>query len=384
MKKETILVHTGRPKEAGPVNVAVQHASTITFESVAAFEAARRGVYDSRDLYYGLFGTQTALAFEDAVARLEGGHRALALPSGLAAITATFFAFAHSGDHVLVPDSVYGPVREFCDTILQRSGIETTYYDPAAGSGILALIRADTKLIYLESPGSLTFEVQDVPAIARVARERGIVTALDNTWATPLFFSAFDHGVDVSLHAATKYIGGHSDVMSGVAVTTAGVHRAVRQAAGRLGFAAGPDDCFLALRGLRTLAVRLRRHEASGFTLAAWLRAHPQVRTVLHPGLPGAPGHELWKRDFSGAAGLFAFILRGGSDAAARFAEALQLFAIGASWGGYESLVMIARPPRSATTLPYDGASESLVRLSVGLEDPGDLIDDLAQAFQRI
>ena len=381
MKKETLLVRAGRPKQHGPVNVPVQRASTITFETVAQFEAARRGVYDSTELYYGLFGTQTAFAFEEAIAQLEGGYRALAFPSGLAAITASFFAFAGNGDHVLVPDSAYGPVREFCDTTLRASGVETTYYDPHAGAGILEWVRSNTKLIYLESPGSLTFEVQDVPAIANVARERGITTALDNTWATPLFFSAFDHGVDISLHAATKYIGGHSDVMSGVAVTNERVHRALRQAAGRLGFSASPDDCYLALRGLRTLGVRLRRHEASALRVATWLRQARNVREVLHPGLDGARGNAIWKRDFSGASGLFAFILTARPEDAARFVEALQLFAIGASWGGYESLVMLCRPPRSATALPYDRDNEALIRLNIGLEDPDDLIEDLARAF---
>jgi cystathionine beta-lyase len=384
MRKDTVLAHSGRSHERpGPINVPVYRASTVAFESVEATERATQTRYDG--LYYGRFGTPTTFALEETVAQLEGGYRGIAVSSGLAAIAATIQAFAKSGDHILVPDSAYGPVRHLCDTVLSGLGIETTYYDPMLGAAIEPLVRANTRLVYLESPGSLTFEVQDIPAILAVARKRGIPTAIDNTWATPYYYSAVAAGIDVSLHSGTKYIGGHSDLLLGVIVTSKAVYEKVRSTVVALGFSVGADDAYLGLRGLRTLAVRLERHNASGIAVATWLEAQPQVARVLHPAFPSCPGHEFWRRDFSGASGLFSFVLQPGlsNESVRACIDGLELFSIGYSWGGYESLALLAHVAnvRTATRWTEPGA---VVRLHVGLEDPGDLIADLAAGLARL
>ena len=378
------LASAGRSHGASavPVNPPVVRASTFLFEKLADFEEASRHPFDGP--FYGRVGTPTTFAFEQAIAELEGGHRSIAASSGVAAISAVLLAFLDNGDHLLVVDTVYDPVRRFCNRMLARLGIETTFYDPAAGAGIGELIRPNTKLVYLESPGSGTFEVQDVRAIVAAAKAAGARTAIDNTWATPLFFRPLDHGIDVSIHAATKYIVGHSDAMLGVVTANAETYDAVRRATQDLGACAGLEECNLGLRGLRTLAVRLRQHEASALTLARWLERQPQVARVLHPALPSSPGHEFWKRDFSGSSGLFSIELASREPEAARsFIDALSMFRIGFSWGGYESLVLPTHPGKSRS-LPLWSGRGPIVRLQIGLEDTGDLRADLAQALARL
>ena len=386
MKKDTLLGQVGRDRKGrGPVNPSLQRASTILFNSIDEFDAAHRTRSERNELFYGTYGTETTFAFTTAVAALEDAYGAIAVSSGLAAITATLQAFLGSGDHVLVPDSVYGPVRLACDGILRDLGIETTYYDPLIGGDVAKLIQQNTRLVYLESPGSMTFEVQDVPAIVAAAKARSVPTAIDNTWATGYFFNALAHGVDVSIHAVTKYIAGHSDLVLGAIVTKETYFSKVRKAVISLGYSASPDDCWLALRGLRTLGVRLRAHEARAAVVAAFLSSVPEVETVLYPALAGAPGHELWKRDFTGACGLFSFVFdRSISERQAiAFIESLQLFSIGASWGGFESLALLLRPGR-IRTLPTWKNRGPLVRLHVGLEDAGDLVDDLEQSLREL
>jgi cysteine-S-conjugate beta-lyase len=322
-------------------------------------------------------------ALADALTELEpGAAGTLLYPSGVAAIAAGLLALLSPGDHLLMVDSAYDPTRSLCDGLLKRMGIATTYYDPLIGAGIAALIQPETKLIFLESPGSLTFEVQDIPAITAVARAAGVVTMIDNTWATPLLFPALSHGVDVSMMSLTKYVGGHSDAMMGSLTATPALWERLRNGTYQLGQAVSPDDCALMLRGLRTLDVRIARQGTSALSIAQWLATRAEVGRVLHPALPDCPGHAHFARDFAGPSGLFSFTLKDADKAArARFIDALSLFGIGFSWGGFESLVAPANPPRSAVPWTGDGA---LVRLSIGLEDAGDLIADLARGFAAI
>jgi len=379
MKKDTLLVHGGRAA-TGPVNPPVSRASTILFKDLAAYDATRGDRFGA--LRYGIHGTDTLFALEQALTRLEGCHRAIVLPSGLAAITAALTAVVKAGDHLLMVDTVYGPTRVYCDGLLSRNGVETTYYDPLIGAGIAGLIRDNTRAIFCESPGSLTFEVQDVPAIAKVAQARSIPVLLDNTWASPLFFDALAHGVDISIQAATKYLCGHSDVMMGTIATTEQWWRPVRDIVADVGFSTSPDDCYLVLRGMRTLGVRMRHQMQSALTVARWLQTQPDVRRVLHPGLPDDSGHALWSRDFTGSSALFGVELAASSQAAlTAFIDTLELFGIGASWGGYESLALPARFTRTARPFPLSG---TLVRLHIGLEDPDDLIADLAKALSAL
>ena len=380
----TRVAHLGRTprRHLGAVNTPVYRASTILFERVADLEQAARGEHPG--LTYGLHGLPTVTDFQDALAALEGGHAALAVPSGLTATTLPLLALARPGDHVLVTDVVYGPTRRFCDNHLRRLGIEVTYYDPSIGAGIEALFRPQTRLVFLESPGSLTFEVQDVPAICAVARARGAHTIFDNTWATPLGFQAFAHGVDISVHAATKYIGGHSDVLLGAIVSGADTYPALRRLWTDMGIAPSTDDCFLGLRGLRTLALRLARHQDSALKVATWLRDRPEVAEVLYPALPGARGHALWQRDFKAASGLFGVVLQPVDKARIdAMLDGMGLFAMGWSWGGYESLIIPTWPARTRTATQWNAAGPCL-RLHVGLEDPDDLIADLAGGFARL
>jgi cystathionine beta-lyase len=397
LREATRLAHLGNDphRHHGIVNPPVYHASTILYPDYEAYKRRYDGDRRYTSVTYGLNGTPTTFALADAVAAIEGGHKAVAVSSGLAAIALALCAFTKGGDHLLVTDTAYGPTRTFCDKVLTRYGVETTYYDPLAGAGIVKLFRPNTRAVFLEAPGSLTFEMQDIPAIAQAARARGALTVLDNTWASPLFFKPFAHGVDVSVQAGTKYISGHSDVMLGtITVDTEAHFRQVKDTVGQFGDCPGPDDCYLALRGLRTLAVRLKRHEASALHVARWLQDRPEVKRVLYPALPGDPGHALWKRDFLGASGLFGVVLHTADEAAAaRFIDALKLFQIGASWGGYESLVIPAWPGgtggdgersgqmRTATRWTEPGF---LIRLHVGLEDPGDLIEDLRRGFEAM
>ena len=384
-KPDTLLVSAGRDPEAnhGIVNPPVYHASTIVFPTVAALHDSQRR-RDARKTRYGRHGTPTTFALEEAVAELEGGHQTIALGSGVAAITATLAAFVKAGDHLLVVDSCYGPTRRFCDTVLKRFGVATTYYDPRIGAGIARLIQPNTRLIFLESPGSLTFEMQDVPAIADAARAANVVTAMDNTWATPLYFRPLAHGVDISVLSATKYIAGHSDLMMGLITATEAAYSAVRRAVEDFGGSAAPDDCYLALRGFRTLSVRLARHYENGLKLARWLQQRPEVARVIHPGLPEHPDHALWKRDFAGACGLFAIELKPVPEAAvAAMLDGLDLFGMGYSWGGFESLILPADPRPYRTAVPW-AAAGPLIRIHAGLEDPEDLIADLEAGFARL
>jgi cystathionine beta-lyase len=378
----TRLVEAGRRKEwtQGLVNPAVWRASTILFDSVADMKAAYPP--DDGILHYGRNGTPTTWALCEALTALEPGAAMTRLyPSGSAAVAAALLSILETGDELLMVDTAYGPTRSLCDSLLKRFGVKTVYYDPLVGAGIEALIGERTRAVFMESPGTHTFEVQDVPAICAVARAKGLVSLIDNTWATPLFFPAIAAGADFSILACTKYIGGHADLMLGSVTATAAVAPRLEQARRVLGQTAGPDDAWLALRGLRTLDVRLRRHEENGLKVAHWLKAQPQVARVLHPALPDCPGHELWKRDFSGATGLFSFVLNGGGEAArAGLVDALELFGIGYSWGGFESLALPADPVRTASRPEFEGP---LVRLHVGLEDPDDLIADLAAALAR-
>ena len=379
----TRMSHAGRAGKhtLGFVNPPVHRGSTVLYPTM---EHRRAGWGQRLDqaLVYGTLGGPTHHALEDVVAEIEGGTRCQTVSSGLAAITTPLLAFLGAGDHLLVPDSVYGPTRHFCNGMLTRLGVETTYYDPCVdAAGLSALMRAETKVVFLESPGSHTFEVQDVPALAAAAHAGGAKVLMDNTWGVHVF-QPFRHGVDVSIQALTKYVAGHSDVLLG-GVTTASAQdwEAVREAALELGQYASPDDCWLALRGARTMAVRLERQMQSGLTVAEWLAGRPEVARVLHPALPSCPGHEFWKRDFSGACSLFGVVLQPehSAERVGAMVESLDLFGIGASWGGYESLVLpSAGVVRSVGTGAFGGL---MIRLHIGLEEPSDLIDDLARGL---
>ena len=377
---DTLLAHAGGDPEDrhGAVNPAVYRMSTILFPTLADFQASRNPAVRFDRVLYGQLGTPTTFALEEAIAAVEGGYRAMLLPSGLAAVTAALHAVLSSGDHLLMVDTAYPSTRRFCDRTLARHGVTTTYYDPLVGEGIAALIRDNTRVVFLESPGSMTFEVQDVPAIARVAHERGLVVMMDNTWASPYFFPAMTHGVDVSIQAVTKYIGGHADVMMGSITTTEPVYQKIRSTVAELGFCVSSDDAYLALRGLRTLGVRLDRHYESTLRVATWLSNRPDVVRVRYPALRDDPGHPIWKRDFRGASGLFGVELK--PRPIDTFFDRLRLFRMGVSFGGYESLAIPVEPMfvRTATKWSTQGP---YVRLHVGLEDPDDLIADLEQAL---
>ncbi len=384
MKKDTLLTHVGRDpaQTRGTVNMPVFRTSTVVFPDLETYET--RDPDDYKSMRYGIHGTPTTWAFEDAVARMEGGHQAVAVPSGLAAITAALSAFAKQGDHLLVTDSAYAPTRLFCNRQLRTNGIDVEYYDPLIGAGIARLIRHNTKAVFCEAPGSLTFEMQDIPAIAAAAHARGIPVLADTTWGTPYFFRSFECGVDVSIHAATKYIVGHSDVLMGVIVTNEKYWLPVRHTIADFGYCVSPDDCYLALRGFRTIGVRMKQQMANALAVARWLQSRPEVQRVLYPALEDDPGHEIWKRDFDGAASLFGAVLNDvPREKVTAFVNALQLFGIGSSWGGYESLVTAPHPEkvRSATQWKPGGPT---IRLHIGLEDPADLITDLEQALSRL
>jgi cystathionine beta-lyase len=379
-KTETRLVEAGRRAEwtQGLVNPAVWRASTILFDSVADLHEANPP-RDGR-LHYGRNGTPTTWALCEALTEMEPGAAMTRLyPSGAAAAAGALLAVLEAGDELLMVDSAYGPTRALCDGVLKRFGVTTIYYDPMIGAGIDALIGDKTRAVFLESPGTHTFEVQDVPAICAAAKARGLITLIDNTWATPLFFPAIAAGIDLSILACTKYIGGHADLMLGSVTATAAVAPRLEQARRVMGQSGAPDDAWLALRGLRTLDLRLNRHQENGLKVARWLKGQKQVARVLHPALPDCPGHEYWLRDFKGATGLFSVVLAGG-DAAARdrLVDSLELFGIGYSWGGYESLALPADPVRTATRPAFEGP---LVRFHIGLENPDDLIADLEAAL---
>lgn len=384
--KDTTLAHAGRHPEAyhGIVNPPVFRASTVTFPTLDALEAASAKPYEG--VYYGRVGTPTTQALEEAVAAIENGFRAVSFSSGLAAIGVSLMTFLRAGDHLLMVDSVYGPTRRFCDQVLKGFGIETTYYDPLIGADIERLLRPETKVVFVESPGSLTFEVQDVPAISDVAHKHGALVMMDNTWATPLFFPALEKGADLSIHSATKYIVGHADAMLGVVIAkTEDVWRRLKATASYVGNCAGTEECYLGLRGLRTLSARLARHQESAFKVARWLSARPEVARVLHPAFDSCPGHALWKRDFTGASGLFSVVLKGGVTRAAlaRMLDGYEYFAMGYSWGGFESLIVPAELEKIRTAVPWRAEGPTL-RFHIGLEDVDDLIADLEAGFRRL
>jgi len=376
----TRLVHSGRDAEEqfGFVNPPVVRGSTVLFPDVASLTSG-----DAR-YTYGRHGSPTIRLLEEAIAELEGGACTRLAPSGLAAISAALLAFVEAGDHILVTDSVYRPTRRFCDRVLKRLGVETEYFDPVIGDGIAALMRENTRLVFTESPGSQSFEMQDIPAIATAAHERGAWVLTDNTWATPLYFKPFDHGVDVSIQAATKYIVGHSDAMLGAMTANARAADRIAAIHTDLGLCPGPEDCYLGLRGMRTMGVRLERHQQAGLEIARWLAGRSEVSRVLHPGLPDHPGHDIWRRDYTGASGLFSVILHPASrEAVAAMLDHLKLFGLGFSWGGFESLVVPFDPSnyRSATVWNPEGPA---LRVHIGLEDVDDLKRDLAAGFERL
>lgn len=378
---DTILAHEGRShSQLGvPVNPPVYRQSTLLFESIEALKVAS-GTPNA----YGRGGSPTTRSLERTLARLEGAHRALLTPSGLSAITTSLLAVLNPGDHLLMTDSVYDPTRSFCAGTLARLGIETTYYDPAIGADIAALMRPNTRAVFVESPGSLTFEVQDIPAISQIAHRHDAIVMMDNTWATPLHFRSFEHGVDVSIHAATKYISGHSDVMMGAILTTEALYPKINHLYRQLGMTVSGDDAYLALRGLRTLSVRLERHQRNAHAVTEWLAKQPEVAEILYPARPGSPGHALWRRDFTGACGLFGVVLHPQSDESIRsMLDGMTCFGMGYSWGGFESLILRSSPSsyRTATTWPWKGP---LLRIHAGLENPDDMIADLEAGFERL
>jgi len=381
----TIATHAGRnPNDNfGVVNPPIYHASTIVFPNFAEFKAASEG--KAKRPSYGRHGTEPHRNLEDALAQLEGADKCLLTSSGVQAISTVLLALLEPGDELLMVDSAYSPTRDFCDQELKRYGIVTRYYDPLIAGGIANQISEKTKVVFVESPGSLTFEVQDVPAIAKAAHAKGAVVVMDNTWASPLYFKAFEHGVDVSIHSATKHIGGHSDLLMGVINCTAAVYPRIKRVYKNLGNCPGADDVYLAQRGLRTLSARIKAQGEAGLKIANWLKAQPQVAKVLHPQLPDCPGHELFKRDFLGGCGVFSFVLKKNlSDAElSKFFDGMELIKLGYSWGGYESLAIFFDPAKVRTATKWSETG-SAVRLSIGLENADDLIGDLCAALKRV
>ena len=372
----TRLAHSGHDPRSffGFVNPPVVHASTVLFPDAATM------VSREQKYVYGTYGTPTTDALTSAIDQLEGSEGTIALPSGLAAVAVPFMAALSAGDHVLVVDSVYSPTRNLCAGMLARFGIETSYYDPLIGADIESLMRPNTKLVHTEAPGSNTFEMQDIPAIAEVAHAHGALVSMDNTWATPLFFKPLDHGVDISIHAATKYPAGHSDVLIGTVSANKAAWPALWKTFSMLGICAAPDDAYMTLRGLRTMGVRLERHQQSALAIARELEDRPGVARVLHPALESFPGHAIWKRDFCGSSGIFSIVLDV-ADADRRqakahaFLDALEIFGLGYSWGGYESLAVCAN--LSDRTIALPPSEGPVIRLQIGLEDIEDLMADI-------
>jgi cystathionine beta-lyase len=385
--KQTTFVTAGRDKKwtNGVVNPPVQRASTVVFDSVAEKNSAMIN-RANKTLFYGRRGTNTHFAFQDAMTAVEGGAGCALYPCGTAAISNAILSFVKTGDHILMVDTCYEPTRDFCDTILAKMGIETTYYDPLIGEEIRELIRPNTTVLFLESPGSITMEVQDVPTLARIAHETDIVVMLDNTWAAGVNFSPFEFGVDISIQAATKYIVGHSDVMLGTAVASEKYWDQLREQSYLMGQCVSPDDAYLGLRGIRTLDVRLRQHAENSLKVAKWLETRPEVDHVRHPALETCPGHEFFRRDFTGGNGLFSFVLKTSQPkATTALLDGMHHFSMGYSWGGFESLIL-ANEPRSFNslrTVAKPNFEGTLVRLHIGLENVDDLIADLEAGFER-
>ncbi len=394
-KKATILVNAGRNSAAqqGAVNPPIYQTSTVIFPSLKEYHEAEKGISRYKDTEgatlsdpsYGIGGTSTTFALQKALMEMEGGAGCVITSSGLAAITLALMSFTQAGDHILVTDSVYGPTRRFCHLMLKKYGVEVTFYDPLIGKNIGSLVRKNTTLIFMESPGSLTFEVQDVPAIVKVAQSKGIVTVTDNSWASPLFFNPLQHGADVTIQALTKYIGGHADMILGAVVVNKKHADKIIRTYRNLGITASPKDCYMALRGLRTLEVRMKRQQEAALEIAQKVAKNPKVSRVLYPALPGDPGHTIWKRDFSGAGSLFSAVLKRAysMEELAHMIDNLEWFSIGCSWGGYESLALDFNPSAKRTAVPWK-AEGSCLRFYIGLEDTEDLLADLEQGFKRL
>ena len=386
MKKDTKLTRLGRTPANEPktVNVPLHRASTVLFDSLAHMRATQNAwEADEQVPTYGVFNMPQELALANAAAELEGGYRAATFPSGLAAVAGALLACVKVGDHVLMTDSGYAPGRHFAEFFLARFGVVIEFYDPLIGAGIEVSMKPNTKVVYTESPGSHTFEVQDIPAIVKVAHAHGALVIMDNAWATGYFFNAFEHGVDMVVQPATKYYAAHSDVLIGLVIASKETWPLLRNAAIDLGQRASPDDCFLALRGMRTLGVRMKQHEASTLPIAQWLAARPEVARVLYPALPGDPGYALWKRDFTGASGLFSVELKPCSRTQlAAMLDHYEYFGLGYSWGGFESLVAPANIGNARSLHPWRGGP--LIRYHIGLEDTDDLIRDLEAGFGRM
>ncbi|MDQ2165163.1 MULTISPECIES: cystathionine beta-lyase [Vibrio] len=385
--KKTLLVNAGRSKKwtNGVVNPPIQRASTVVFDSVAEKNQATVN-RANKTLFYGRRGTHTHFAFQEAMVEIEGGVGCALFPCGAAAIANSILSFVQTGDHILMVDTCYEPTRDFCEKIMKKMGIETTYYPPTIGEGIRTLIQPNTKVLFTESPGSITMEVQDIPTLAQVAHEHDIIVMLDNTWAAGVNFSPFEHGVDISIQAATKYIVGHSDVMLGTAIANEKCWDQLREQSYLMGQCVSPDDAYLGLRGLRTLDVRLRQHAQNSLTIAHWLAEQPEVDHVRHPALETCPGHEFYQRDFTGGNGLFSFVLKS-SDTKATTAllDGMQHFSMGFSWGGFESLIL-ANEPKSfdnLRTVAHPHFAGTLIRVHIGLEDVDDLIADLKAGLER-
>jgi len=381
----TLLVSLGRDpiRDSGSVNPPVHRTSTVIFPDYAAFTAYEEG--RSTHIGYGRNGSPTTQGLEQALATLDGADHALITASGLAAITTTMLALLKAGDHVLVPDSLYSSARAFVKAELPRMGIEVEFYDPTIGAAIDALCKPNTTMIYAESPGSLTFEMQDIPALAKVAHARGAVLVADNTWATPLLMRAFDLGVDVSIHSCTKYIAGHSDLVMGAIMCKEKYYATIKRAHRNLGAVSGGDNAYLALRGLRTIAVRLKQHQLHAMEVAQWLQTVPEVKRVLYPALPTDPGHAIWKRDMTGATALFGVeIEHAGKEALGAMLDGLEHFGMGYSWGGFESLIIAYNPATMRDVTPQWKQNRTVLRLHIGLESPKDLIADLDAGFQRL
>jgi cystathionine beta-lyase len=380
LRPATEVVHSGRDPQAcyGFVNPPVYRGSTVLFSTVEKLWKR------DQPYVYGRTSTPTVAALEEAMARVEGGAASALTASGYQAVSTAILAFVEAGDHILMTDSVYQPTRNFCDRMLKKLGVETTYYDPVIGAGIEALVKPNTRIIFTESPGSQTFEVQDIPAIAKVCAKHKLWLLLDNTWASPLYFRPFEHGVDVSIQALTKYVVGHADAMLGAITSTERAAPHIARSKDLLGVNPGSEETYLGLRGLRTLATRLAQHQRSGIEMAEWLQARPEVARVLHPALPSHPQHAIWKRDFLGASGLFAVVLKPTEKKAlAAMLDGLKLFGMGFSWGGYESLVIPFDPTSYRTATRWQAEGPAL-RFHIGLEDVADLKADLEAGFERL
>lgn len=370
------------------VNVPLYRASTLVFDTLEEFEQAEK--LKHKHHCYGRHGNPTTQALADTICELEGADETILAASGLAAIAIALMAFSKQGSHVLICDAVYGPTRDFCENELKKYGVEVTYFAPDIGAEISELIQENTSLIFLESPGSLTFEMQDISAVAKAAHENkfdsDITVIADNTWATPLYFQPFEHGVDVSIHAVTKYIGGHSDLLLG-SISAKNKHiKVIRKTSKSLGGKVGSDDCYLALRGLRTMALRMEYHQKSTMKVINWLQQQDEIEKIFYPALESDPGYEIWKKHMTGAAGLFAVQLSHVSkDQLAAFLDGLKYFGMGFSWGGFESLVIPYKPAaaRSASKDKW-GKDDQLLRINIGLEDTDDLINDIKEGFKRM